>query len=180
MRNIRLILAVPALLFLGGCAGDATQDIKTWMEEQKRDLRPSIPSMPASVVYRPVDFDSKGKLDPFDVHRFEPESKASRASEIGAPDFEARERRNNIMEKYPLESMKLIGIATINNQLMGVIAVDTMTKQVKVGEYIGVDFGLITKISETELSLKEMVEDADGVWTERVNTLLLQTKEDGR
>ena len=46
--------------------------------------------------------------------------------------------------------------------------------QVKVGSYLGQHFGRITKISETEVALKELVQDAAGDWVERDTSLALQ------
>ena len=45
---------------------------------------------------------------------------------------------------------------------------------VRVGNYVGQNFGLITRISESELQLKEIVQDAAGEWVERPAKLELQ------
>jgi type IV pilus assembly protein PilP len=58
------------------------------------------------------------------------------------------------------------------------LKVENLLYQVKVGEYLGVNYGKITKISETEISLREIVQDAAGEWIERPTTLQLQ--ESGR
>lgn len=85
--------------------------------------------------------------------------------------------RNSIMEKYPLESMHMIGFMNINKKPMAAVQVDQLVKQVKVGDYIGLDFGVITKITEQEIEIREVVEDSSGDWSERMNTLQLQAKE---
>ncbi|RYE76873.1 MAG: hypothetical protein EOO80_12045 [Oxalobacteraceae bacterium] len=46
--------------------------------------------------------------------------------------------------------------------------------QAKVGNYIGQNFGQITKISDSEVELKEIVQDAAGEWVERTAKLELQ------
>jgi len=48
--------------------------------------------------------------------------------------------------------------------------------QVKVGDYIGQNYGKITKISETDISFREIVQDAAGEWIERTSSLQLQEK----
>jgi type IV pilus assembly protein PilP len=48
--------------------------------------------------------------------------------------------------------------------------------QVGVGEYIGQNYGKITKITETEITYREIVQDAAGEWVERPNSMLLQEK----
>jgi type IV pilus assembly protein PilP len=181
--NIRwLALMVPAVL-LSACGGSSMDDIQEWMREEGGKISPSIAPLPNAVSYRPVAFDMKDRLDPFDTNRLDPGTRREGRRSAGGwtPDFEAREMRNFILEKYPLESMSLIGILHIKGQKLAAIKVDDRIQQVKVGDYIGLDFGLITDIGEGEISLKESVEDStDGVWTERMKTLYLQTKEEGR
>jgi type IV pilus assembly protein PilP len=45
---------------------------------------------------------------------------------------------------------------------------------VKVGNYMGQNFGLITTITESQIQLRELIQDAVGDWTERQSTLQLQ------
>jgi type IV pilus assembly protein PilP len=47
---------------------------------------------------------------------------------------------------------------------------------VKQGDYLGQNYGKVTKITETEVVLREIVQDAAGEWTERTSTLALQEK----
>ncbi|MDR0528191.1 MAG: pilus assembly protein PilP [Zoogloeaceae bacterium] len=184
MNRRLLSRALPVCLaafLLSACGVDSVSDVEDWIREAEKDIKPSIPPIPKATPYFAVAYDAAGRLEPFDVNRLEPESKRRNGGANGLqPDFEKRELRNSLLEKYPLESMRLIGVMNINRQPMGVIEVDNIVRQVKVGDYIGLDFGLITGIADSELTLKEMVEDTDGTWTERANTLLLQTKEEGK
>ena len=52
--------------------------------------------------------------------------------------------------------------------------VDNLLYQVKQGSYLGQNFGKVVKIAETEVTLREIVQDAVGEWIERVATLQLQ------
>ena len=54
--------------------------------------------------------------------------------------------------------------------------VDNLLYQVKPGDYLGQNFGRITRITETELALREVVQDAAGEWIERTVTLQLQER----
>jgi type IV pilus assembly protein PilP len=42
------------------------------------------------------------------------------------------------------------------------------------GDYLGQNFGKITRITETEIDLREIAQDASGEWIERTSTLQLQ------
>ena len=54
------------------------------------------------------------------------------------------------------------------------LKVDNLLYQVKAGDYLGQNFGKILKISETEITLREIVQDAAGEWIERPTSLQLQ------
>ena len=46
--------------------------------------------------------------------------------------------------------------------------------QVRAGNYMGQNFGVVTGITDAEVKLKELVQDGSGDWTERSSTLQLQ------
>ena len=54
---------------------------------------------------------------------------------------------------------------------------DRNVYQVRVGNYMGQNFGVITGISEGEIRLRELVQDSSGDWTERQSRLLLDDQE---
>jgi type IV pilus assembly protein PilP len=71
----------------------------------------------------------------------------------------------------------MIGFLNINKKPMAVIQVEDKVKQVKVGDYMGLDFGMVTQISDREVELRELIQDSAGDWSERKSTLYLQSKE---
>ena len=85
--------------------------------------------------------------------------------------------RNSLLEKYPVESLQMIGYLNVNRQPIAAIQVDGKVKQVKVGDYVGLDFGMVTKITEHEVVLRELIQDSAGDWSERTSSLYLQGKE---
>ena len=177
MKRIMLVALCGAL---GGCSGGDHEDLKQWMVESTKDMRGSVPKVPEVLPYQPVPYEVEGVLDPFKPNKIEPESKYKQAAGKGGafqPDFEAREMRNSLLEKYPIESLKMIGYLNINNRPMAAIQVDDKVKQVKVGDYIGLDFGMVTQITDKEVELRELIQDSAGDWSERKSSLYLQSKE---
>ena len=85
-------------------------------------------------------------------------------------------RRKEPLESYPLDSMSMVGSFSKAGQPFALLKVDNLLYQVKVGDYLGQNYGRVMKIGETDLSLREVVQDAAGEWTERVSTLQLQEK----
>ena len=54
------------------------------------------------------------------------------------------------------------------------LKVDRLLYQIHPGAYIGQNYGKIIKITESELLIREIVQDAAGEWIERTATLRLQ------
>ena len=50
---------------------------------------------------------------------------------------------------------------------------DNLLYQVKVGDYMGQNYGRVLRISDSDLVLREVVQDAAGEWIERNSTLQL-------
>lgn len=168
---------------LAACSGGDHEDLRQWMQESTKGLRGNIPKLPEVKPYEPVAYDAEGLLDPFKPGKIEPESKnrlgGAKAGGL-QPDYEAREMRNSLLEKYPLESLKMVGYLNINNRPIAVMQAEQHVKQVKVGEYMGQDFGMVTQITDTEVTVRELVQDSAGDWSERTNSLRLQGKEGGK
>ncbi|MDP3638815.1 MAG: pilus assembly protein PilP [Azonexus sp.] len=177
---MKQIVLIALCSVLAACSGVAHDDLKQWMADNSRDLRGGVPKLPEVLPYQPVPYDVEGLLDPFKPGKIEPASQNRQGAGKGGvfqPDFDAREMRNSLLEKYPIESLKMIGSLNINRQAMAVIQVEDKVKQVRVGDYIGLDFGMVTRISEQEVELRELIQDSAGDWSERMSTLYLQSKE---
>ena len=68
----------------------------------------------------------------------------------------------------------MVGTLQQSGNQVALIDAAGQTFMVRRGNYMGQNFGLVTKISETEVDLKEIVQDAAGEWIERPTKLELQ------
>jgi len=177
---VKRLILVALCGALGACSGGDHQELRKWMADSTKDMRGRIPKLPEVKAYEPVPYDVEGLLDPFKASKIEPESKNRQGSGKGGafqPDFEARDLRNSLLEKYPVESLRMIGYLNINRRPIAVIQVENKVKQVKVGDYVGLDFGLVTQVTDKEVLLRELIQDSAGDWSERTSSLYLQSKE---
>ena len=85
-------------------------------------------------------------------------------------------RRPEPLESYPLDSVTMVGSLMKQNKPFALLRVDKLLYQVKLGDYLGQNYGKIVKISETDMSIREVVQDASGEWTERTSSIQLQEK----
>jgi len=85
-------------------------------------------------------------------------------------------RRKEPLEAYPLDSMSMVGTLHQGGKSHALVLIDRRLHDVKVGDWIGQNYGQITDISDTAITLRETVQDATGEWIERTSTLQIQEK----
>lgn len=167
----RTLLLLPAIVLMG-CGTDEHQDLKQWMVEEAKGMHGRVKPVPEIKAFPIVSYDAGDTMDPFSPAKVVPEKRAS-AGGI-QPDFD---RPREPLEAYPLESLKMVGVVRKNKVLHGLVQVDNMVHQVRVGNHLGQSFGVISSITESQVNIKELVQDPSGQtadWVERLATLQLQ------
>ena len=165
-----LILACAAIL--AGCSSGEQQDIKAWMDEQAKGMRGAVRTLPEIKPFPVVEYVGPSVDDPFRKGRMEVERRANTALR---PNLD---RRKEPLEAYPLESLRMVGVLSQGNAIHALVLAGKSLHQVKVGNYVGQNFGVVTYIGDGEMSLKEIVEDVNGDWVERISTLTLQERQE--
>lgn len=153
---------------LGGCGSGEMEDLQQFMAEAGKDAQGKIDPLPQIKPYEPFSYNAFDIPDPFKPRKLSPSGGGGGLQ----PDL-ARPREP--LEAYSLETLKMVGMLSKQNGIHGVISTpDRVTYHVRAGNYMGQNFGLITKITDTEITLKEIVQDSAGDWAERTSTLTLQ------
>jgi type IV pilus assembly protein PilP len=67
-----------------------------------------------------------------------------------------------------------VGSLNRDDQLVALVKVNSLLYQVRPGSYLGQNYGRVDKITETTISVREIVQDPSGEWTERPAALQLQ------
>ena len=167
---MRLIYLVLAAVLLAGCGGEEFQDLRDFVKNAGADMRGKIPPPPEVKPYEPFAYDNEAGLpDPFKPRK--PERPVSSAPVPGEPD---RDRPKQALEEFPLESLSMVGFIHKDKVGYAVIrAPDGKLYRVKAGNYVGMNFGLIKEVNETEIVIQETVQDSAGDWSERMSTLQL-------
>ena len=68
----------------------------------------------------------------------------------------------------------MVGLLDRKGQRVALVRVGKLLYQVSVGNYLGQNYGRIQRISESEITLREIVQDGTGEWIERQAVLQLQ------
>ncbi len=167
---MKLIYAALLSIMLLGCGGEEFQDLRDYVKNSGSDLRGKIPPAPEVKPYEPFAYDNSTSLaDPFKPRK--PDLRAGGKAGLNQPDLD---RPKEALEEFPLETLKMVGYLQQKNVGYAVIrAPDTKIYRVKVGNYLGLNFGKILDVQGAEVQVKEMVQDSSGDWTERMSTLQL-------
>ncbi len=176
MKTLSVLLLAGAAL-LAGCSGSDKEELQQWMAQQRASVKPTVPPITEPKKFTPQAYTEAANFEPFDMQKLTQalrrDSAQPSTSGLIAPELA---RRKEALEAFPLDSMKMVGSLDRNGTPVALISVDKLLYQVKVGNYLGLNYGKITRINETELDLREIVQDAAGEWIERVATLQLQER----
>jgi type IV pilus assembly protein PilP len=175
-RPCKLRLPAGALLLalLAGC-GAENEELQDWMERQRREVKPNVSPLSPPKKFEAQPYTSAQAVDPFSSQKLTVAIKQEARqpnSMLGAE----LSRRKEPLEAFPLDSMVMVGSVAKSGTPFALLRVDNLLYQVKPGDYLGQNYGRIVRITETQIELREIVQDAAGEWIERPSTLQLQEK----
>ena len=176
MRNLAIVTAA---LFLVACGGDEHQDLKEELKVLTKDLRGRIEPLPVVKPYEPVPYKAFDQPDPFGSAKIELAIAAAAKNKVGtnAPDTT---RAREPLEAYPLESLKMVGTLSQKGVSYALVRAAANLYRVKAGNYLGQNFGIITGITDNQIDIKELVQDAAGDWAERKIALQILETDAGK
>jgi type IV pilus assembly protein PilP len=178
MRHTLLLAAVAAGA-LSACGSSDQEQIQQWMQEQRAQTKPNVQPIPEPKKFTPQDYTQEAAVDPFSLQKLtqalkrDSQQSSSASAALLAPELN---RRKEPLEAFPLDAMAMVGSLHKQGQPVALVKVDNLLYQVRPGNYLGQNYGRITKVGETEVVLRELVQDAAGEWVERTASLQLQEK----
>jgi type IV pilus assembly protein PilP len=174
MHKLVMPLVATIAVGLAGC-GANQEELQQWMEQQRREVKPSIQPLSPPKKFDPQPYVVADAVEPFSTQKLSVAIK----QEVRQPNSllaSELNRRKEPLEAYPLDSMSMVGSVSKQGSPVALLRVDALLYQVKLGDHLGQNYGKIVKISETDIALREIVQDAAGEWIERTSTLQLQEK----
>jgi type IV pilus assembly protein PilP len=166
----RLLLTALAGAALAGCSG-GMDDLRAYIDEVKARPGGRIEALPQiqpapTFLYEPGD-----RRSPFvaDV----PERAKNGPNSVQGPD---PNRPREFLEQFPLDTMHMVGTLSVNGGTFGLLqTADGLIHRVSVGNHIGQNYGRIMSISESEISLVEVIPDGLGGYLERPASIALNS-----
>ena len=157
-------------LLVAACGSD-TDDLNAWMAQEASTMSGRVAPIPEIKPHAVVEYEVAGEMDPFDVARIAPETRADDGPGGDGPDMT---RQPEPLETFPLSSLAMVGMLRQEGEVRALVRAGTSLYQVKVGNYMGQDHGEVMEIDDTQVVLSEWVQNSEGGWSKRTNTLILQ------
>lgn len=164
-----------ATALLSGCSFSGDVEIQQWMASVRKDMKPTVNPVPEPKEFTPQTYEGRAAVDPFDPQKVQMavarQAQARASASAIRPDLD---RRREVLEGFSLDQIRMVGMMRNAGANVALLETSGQLHKVQVGNYVGQNFGLITRVTETEVQLKEIVQDAAGEWVERTAKLVLQ------
>jgi type IV pilus assembly protein PilP len=168
----RTLLMLALALVLGGCTRGMS-DLRDWVAQEKAKKGAPIQPLPVIKTFETFKYDDQDRRDPFSPSTAELQNNNAAAS---GPRPDAN-RAQQPLEKFALDSLKMVGtlgagstIEVLVKDPLGVI------HRVRIGEYMGQNYGHVTAVSESRIDMVELVSNGNGGWMERPASIALDEK----
>lgn len=179
MRSVRWVpVFLLSLVWITACSSASENELADWMTQQKGQTFPKVTPLSEPRPFKPENYTETAEFDPFSPStltlalRKDAEQASSNAALL-EPELA---RRKEPLEEFPLDTITLVGSLARSGQPVGLVTVGKLLYQVRLGDHLGQNYGRITQIVETEVTLREIVQDAAGEWIERTASLQLQER----
>jgi type IV pilus assembly protein PilP len=162
-----------AALLLSACSGQEHEDLRAWMSGERAKLHPQVTPIEAPKPYTPASYDLGDQVDPFSPTKLEIGAKQE-MNKLSPEVLAQMNRPKQPLEQYSLDQIAMVGSVDVKGDQYALLKADKLLFKVHAGDYAGQHYGRITKITENQVTLQELVQDATGDWVQHTATLQLQ------
>jgi len=171
VKRARLALAALLPVILFGCGDGSFSDLRAFVDTARAQPRPSIEALPTFSSYAPFTYDAMQLRSPFQPPLKIDISQHAKGSRDIKPD---ETRVKQFLEGFSIDSFEMVGTLSNASGLYALLNASGGVYRVKVGDYLGLNYGRVVQINADHLDVVEIVPDGQGGWLERPRSLLLK------
>ena len=170
--SLHLLLAITSLVFLGGC-GHQQDDLDQFMADAKAQPSGKIDPLPEFIPPEPFTYAASGMRSPFQRPLREEEKGSGIVAD--APD---KTRPKEVLENFSIDQISMVGTLQGADSKLWALVGDGAggIYRVAEGNYVGRNFGKITKVYLDKMDVVEVVPDGRGGWLARSKTIEIKEK----
>jgi type IV pilus assembly protein PilP len=163
---------VISTVFLTGCQ-DQKQDLSVYVSEVQSRQVPDIEPLPVMKPYQKHSYSAFELRNPFSRTVVETPLEVEVSPNINNGIKPDENRQKEALEEYMLSELQFVGTLG-RDTLWGLIRTsDGVIHRVQVGHYMGSNHGKIQAITDSEVTLIEIVPDGKGAFVERESILTI-------
>ncbi len=174
MRTQQWLLLLATAIFLSGCTRGMS-DLRGWVAQEKAKKGAPIEPLPVIKTFETFTYADQDKRDPFSPSSAEllPDI-SSNVTSGPRPDAD---RAKQPLELFALDSLKMVGTVGAGASTQALVKdPGGVIHRVRMGEYLGQNYGHVTVVSDDHIDLVEMVSNGSGGWMERPASIALGEK----
>lgn len=169
--RMRLLASGLLCVLLTGCGRDDLEDVREFVKTAHADKKPRVEPLPEVKTQEAFVYTPANLTDPFSAFNLKPQAAKGAPGGVGGPD---PNRRKELLEDYPLDSLKMVGTLTRGRQAWAIVqAPDGAVYRAKVGDHLGQNYGQIVRVTEEKVELIELIQGSLGDWVEREASIAL-------
>lgn len=174
MKTLRFVLAISLLSFLQGCgSGGDFSDLQSFMDEVRAKPKGAIEPVPKFQPYEAFTYGASSLRSPFQPPVKIDMVRREKGSQEVKPD-EARVKQ--FLEGFNIEVFEMVGTLANANGVFALVSGAGGVHRVKVGDFLGRNYGRILSIDEAKVDVVEIVPDGEGGWLERPRSLSIKER----
>ncbi len=167
----RLIASIVCSFSLTGC-GANIDDLVLYTNQVKANTQVSVEEYPEFKPLPSVSYEASNIRSPF----LRSNEERAVAQAIDTPNCEQpdHQRKKQPLESYGIDGLQMSGVFTNNGRQYALVkANDGTLHKVTVGSYLGLFHGQVTRITDTEIIIEEMLPDGAGCWKSKQASLTM-------
>lgn len=170
--HLKRFLLVVVSAHLMACSSADNSDLHSKLREIKSRPAGKIPPLPDFKPYQTFLYSASDSKDPFKM--FDSDSVADVTTQEAGVASPSSDRNPEALEQYPLDTLRYVGQLVKDGDNWAIItSPDFIVHRVKVGNYLGQNYGKITVIEDDKILIVEVIPDETRGWIEREAALSL-------
>lgn len=167
LRQALIVFATSYLLI--GCADHNMDDLQRFVQNAHKDRKPRVEPLPRVKPHETFAYTATQLTDPFSKGNLDKSQPVQGRG--NAPDIN---RRKEPLEQFPLDSLRMVGTLSKGDASWAVIrAPDGTIHRAQSGNYLGQNYGQITKVTSNKLFIMETIPGGNENWIERETNIAI-------
>lgn len=159
---------LPLLVLATSACSSSQEDLQRYVDEVKARKSTQVEPIPQMKQYEAYAYVADDRRDPF-MPTLAQRNRGAGDPAAVRPDLN---RNKEALEEFPLDALRLVGEVAFNGKLYAMVkAPDGVIHRVTLGDHMGQNYGRITKVTEAEVLLTEIIPDGFGGFSERPASL---------